>query len=95
MVIDGRPTGLALQQLIGQTAKVRLDLLRRGEPELNILGRIAWAKEDSSNTKVGIQFTDVPPEEHETLVAHCTQDEGELDQLSALWELLVSRPKEA
>ncbi len=93
MVIDGKPTGIALQQLIGQTAKVKLDLNRPGKPELNILGRIAWAKEDTSNTKVGIQFTDVPPEENEILLAHCTQDEGEFDQLSTLWELLVAQPK--
>jgi hypothetical protein len=93
VALDGRPTGIELQQLVGQTAKIKLDLNRPGEPELNILGRIAWAKEEAAITKVGIQFTDVPPADREVLVKHCTEDEGELDQLSTLWEVLVAQPK--
>jgi hypothetical protein len=56
------------------------------------LGRIVWAKEVAGLVRIGVQFVDVGPAQQKVLEQWCRADEGELNRLSHLWELLVAEP---
>lgn len=93
VVLDDRVTGVPLQQLVGNKAKLRLEWNEPESEGLQILGEVAWGREKDGVVKLGIQFTDVPAGTREKLEQLCQKDESELNRISNLWELLVAEPR--
>lgn len=91
--LDGRINGLPPQKVVGRKVKLRLELKQADAEELNLLGTIAWAQEQGNSCKLGVQFTEIPAAGMVILKRVCSQDEGEMNRLSNLWELLVGVPK--
>ncbi len=93
VLIEDSVLRFPLPRVVGRNVKLRLSLPTLAEKRINLLGRIAWAKEESSLIRIGVQFTDVQPAERRALERCCRADEGELNRICHLWELLVAEPR--
>jgi hypothetical protein len=92
VLIENSALRFPLHRLVGRNVKLRLGLPARAEDRLGLLGRIVWAKEVAGLVRIGVQFVDVGPAQQKVLEQWCRADEGELNRLSHLWELLVAEP---
>jgi c-di-GMP-binding flagellar brake protein YcgR len=89
IVLKDKLAKVAIDQLVGQRIKLRLNLKEDSVNPVHVLGKIVWGKEKDQRATFGVQFTDMPESDRAILSRHCVKDSGEMGSISDLWEALV------